>query len=84
MTHNELARQRLQLARLVRANYMSGRQEAVMLLLNQQDPAAVGRMFSYYRYLAQARSKARIPSILVSKVPTGSLPTVATPASEAR
>jgi septal ring factor EnvC (AmiA/AmiB activator) len=52
----QLARLREQLARDARAAYSVGRQERVKLLLNQEDPAAVGRMLTYYRYFAQART----------------------------
>lgn len=50
-----LARNRDRLVTLVRANYMSGRHEPLKLLLNQRDPGAVGRMFTYYEYIADAR-----------------------------
>jgi septal ring factor EnvC (AmiA/AmiB activator) len=40
----------------VRAAYMSGNQEKLKLLLNQRDPAALGRMMTYYRYLNDHRS----------------------------
>jgi murein hydrolase activator len=50
-----LAGLRRQLERDTRAAYVMGRQERVKLLLNQEDPASVGRMLSYYRYFAEAR-----------------------------
>ena len=53
----DLAQQRQQLVQLVRAKYMSGRHEPLKLLLNQQDPAAIGRMFTYYEYFSQARAR---------------------------
>ena len=40
-----------QLAAQVRMAYMSGSQEKVRLLLNLEDPAAIGRLMAYYRYL---------------------------------
>jgi len=43
------------LATQVRAAYTNGRQERVKLLLNQHDPASVGRMMTYYRYLSEHR-----------------------------
>ena len=43
------------LAAQVRAAYTNGRQERVKLLLNQHDPAALGRMMAYYRYLSEHR-----------------------------
>ena len=52
-----LAGLRRQLERDARAAYAMGRQERVKLLLNQEDPASVGRMLSYYRYFALARSE---------------------------
>ncbi len=39
----------------LRAAYMSGNQERLRLLLNQQDPAELGRMMAYYRYLNDYR-----------------------------
>jgi len=54
---NNLVRQREQLTRLVRAKYMAGRIEPLKLLLTQRDPAKTGRAFTYYEYLARARSE---------------------------
>lgn len=51
----QLATQRDLLARQVRAAYMIGRQEYLKLLLNQQDPATLGRAMTYYRYFNAAR-----------------------------
>jgi len=51
-----LAEEREQLADQARAAYMSGGQERVRLLLNQQDPAALGRQLKYYEYLADYRA----------------------------
>lgn len=44
------------LAAQVRAAYMSGSQERVKLLLNQRDPATLGRLFAYYGYLSDYRA----------------------------
>jgi murein hydrolase activator len=44
------------LAAQMRAAYMIGRQEQVKLLLNQGNPAIVGRMLIYYGYFARERS----------------------------
>jgi septal ring factor EnvC (AmiA/AmiB activator) len=44
------------LAAQVRAAYMVGRQERLKLLLNQSDPAGLGRTLAYYGYFAEARS----------------------------
>ncbi len=57
-----LAGQREVLARQVRAAFAMGRQDRIKLLLNQQDPATVGRMMVYYDYLSRARAK-KIESI---------------------
>jgi len=57
--------QRQLLGEQVRAAYMIGRQEYLKLLLNQQDPAAVGRTMTYYRYFNQARRE-RIEQALQS------------------
>ena len=51
-----LAEQRDSLAQQIRLSYMSGRQEALRLLLNQESPARLGRMMVYYDYLNRARS----------------------------
>ena len=45
-----------QLGRQVRAAYTSGGQQRVKLLLNQQDPAALGRQLKYYEYLSRYRA----------------------------
>ena len=42
----------------LRASYKVGRQEYLKLLLNQQDPATVSRIITYYDYFNQARSEA--------------------------
>ncbi len=44
------------LAAQVRTAYMSGNQERVKLLLNQRDPATLGRLMAYYRYLNDYRA----------------------------
>ena len=44
------------LAAQMRAAYMIGRQEQMKLLLNQGNPAIVGRMLTYYGYFARERS----------------------------
>ncbi len=53
----QLATLRQQLARDARSAYTMGRQERVKLLLNQEDPGTIGRMLTYYRYFAQARTE---------------------------
>ena len=57
-----LASQSAGLAREVRAAYAMGRQQQVKMLLNQEDPAAVGRMLAYYSYFSRAR-QARIADV---------------------
>lgn len=52
----ELDRESNELSDQLRAAYMSGKQERLKLLLNQQDPATLGRVMSYYRYLNDYRS----------------------------
>lgn len=59
---HRLDAQREGLARQVRAQYMTGRQEQLKLLLNQQEPAAAARMLTYYGYVHRARLE-RIESI---------------------
>ena len=62
----DLERERGLLARQLRAAYLLGRQEQVKLLLNQEDPARLGRTLVYYRYLSQARMEriGRVESLL--------------------
>ncbi len=45
------------LAGQIRAAYAMGRQEYFKILLNQEDPSAVGRTLTYYDYLNKARSE---------------------------
>ncbi|WP_406671967.1 murein hydrolase activator EnvC family protein [Natronospira sp.] len=58
----EIATEREALARQIQGAYRTGREEQLKLLLNQEDPAAFGRMLVYYDYLNRARS-ARIERI---------------------
>ncbi len=51
-----LAKQRQLLTGQIRATYATGRQEYLKILLNQQDPAALGRILTYYDYFNRARS----------------------------
>jgi septal ring factor EnvC (AmiA/AmiB activator) len=46
-----------QLGMQVKAAYTSGRQERMKLLLNQHDPATIGRLMTYYRYLSEHRGR---------------------------
>jgi len=52
----ELAGESESLAAQVRAAYMSGNQEKIKLLLNQRDPATLGRVMTYYGYLNDYRA----------------------------
>ena len=52
----ELARESGHLSAQIRAAYMSGNQEKIKLLLNQRDPAILGRMMTYYRYFNDYRA----------------------------
>jgi septal ring factor EnvC (AmiA/AmiB activator) len=53
---NALQAERTALAAQVRAAYMTGRQEQLKLLLNQSNPASLGRTLTYYGYFAAERS----------------------------
>jgi septal ring factor EnvC (AmiA/AmiB activator) len=53
----ELAAERGALAGELRTAYVNGREEQLKLLLNQQDPAAFGRMLAYYGYFGRARAE---------------------------
>ncbi len=52
----ELGAQRGALTAQLRAAYMMGREPYLKLLLNQQDPAALGRSLAYYGYFNRLRS----------------------------
>jgi septal ring factor EnvC (AmiA/AmiB activator) len=51
----ELDEESRELAEQVRAAYMSGSQEKIRLLLNQRDPATLGRLMAYYGYFNDYR-----------------------------
>ena len=55
-TRNKLASQRNILSQQIKAAYMIGQQEYLKLLLNQENPAAIGRTLTYYDYFHKARS----------------------------
>ncbi len=57
-----LDRQREVLAAQVRSAYVIGQQGRTKLLLNQEDPAALSRVMTYYDYFNRARSR-RIAAI---------------------
>ncbi|HEX9585056.1 MAG TPA: hypothetical protein VGB36_11195, partial [Gammaproteobacteria bacterium] len=52
-----LGTQRQQLARQIYTAYLMGRQEYPKMLLNQENPARVSRVVTYYQYLNQARTE---------------------------
>ena len=52
----ELDEESTELAEQVRAAYMSGSQERIKLLLNQRDPATIGRLMAYYGYFNDYRA----------------------------
>ena len=52
---NALQSERASLASQALAAYMIGRQEELKLLLNQSNPASLGRTLAYYRYFAEQR-----------------------------
>ena len=52
----ELQNESAELAAQLRAAYMGGSQERLRLLLNQNDPATLGRLMTYYRYLNDYRA----------------------------
>ncbi len=53
----ELREETRQLEAQVRAAYTSGEQERIKLMLNQHDPATLGRLLIYYRYLSEFRGE---------------------------
>ena len=52
-----LGMQRDALSAQVREAYMGGRNQRLKLALNQQDPARLGRLMVYYRYLSESRAQ---------------------------
>ena len=50
------ARERAGLASQLRAAYLIGRNEPLQLMLNQRDPAAAGRLYTWYGYFGRARA----------------------------
>ena len=52
-----LTRQKQALAAQLRAAHRNGRQHALRLILNQEDPARLGRALAYYAYLNQRRAR---------------------------
>lgn len=62
--------QRQRLAAEARAAYVMGQQQQVKLLLNQEQPATVGRLLTYFNYFSRARSQriGKVRSSLVELV----------------
>ena len=58
----DLAAQRQQLGRQIYTAYVTGHQEYFKMLLNQETPASVTRVLTYYRYFNRARTE-RIAAI---------------------
>jgi murein hydrolase activator len=56
-TQSRIGAERSALEAELASAYMIGRQEQLKLLLNQQDPARLGRMMAYYGYLSRARAE---------------------------
>lgn len=56
LTERQVASEREALQEELRVAYLNGRDERLKLLLNQQDPAQLGRMLAYYGYFGQARA----------------------------
>ena len=61
-TRKNLEQRREELARQLRVSYLIGREERWKLVLNQESPAAAGRMLAYYGYFGR-RQMSQIQSI---------------------
>lgn len=61
-TQRKIDSERDELAGELRVAYMNGRQEQLKVLLNQGDPAQLGRIMAYYGYFGRARAE-RITAI---------------------
>jgi murein hydrolase activator len=61
-TQKQVAAERGLLAKQLRTAYVIGREEQLILLLNQQNPGDLGRMMAYYGYFGRARAE-RIATI---------------------
>jgi septal ring factor EnvC (AmiA/AmiB activator) len=55
-TERSIAIEREMLAKQLRTAYVNGREEQLVVLLNQQNPADLARMMTYYGYFARARA----------------------------
>jgi murein hydrolase activator len=54
---NSLTEQKLALSQQIRSAYMVGKNDYMKLLLNQEDPARMGRVLAYYDYHNQTRAR---------------------------
>lgn len=57
VAEGKLQLERAALAQELKLTYINGRNEQLKLLLNQQDPAQMGRMLTYYGYFGRARAE---------------------------
>lgn len=55
---SSLDKMRLTLEKELQIAYMTGKQEQIKLLLNQEEPAALGRLMVYHEYFMRARAQA--------------------------
>jgi murein hydrolase activator len=55
-TEKEIATEREQLANEIRMAYFNGQAEHLKLVLNQENPAELGRLLTYYGYFGRARA----------------------------
>ena len=64
---NNKKNQKKALASQIKSAFISGRQEYLKMLLNQEDPEALGRMLVYYDYMNKARTEkvAKLQKILI-------------------
>lgn len=53
----QLQQQRQLLAKQLHSAYISGNREQIKLILNQEDPAVLSRLSTYYDYINQARTQ---------------------------
>ncbi len=63
-----LKQERTTLATQIQAAYVTGRADYIKLLLNQEDPARIGRVMAYYEY--HNRSRSQIIQTAITKLQT--------------
>jgi septal ring factor EnvC (AmiA/AmiB activator) len=54
-SEDQMLSRRDEISRLVYSSYLLGSNSYLKMLLNQEDPATLGRMLGYYRYMSAAR-----------------------------